>query len=76
MAQTTLRRRGTGSCPSWAEPPDGSPADGGHPQTTDDLRVAVVRQQRVVQSLIYAGCAAFVIAGSGLVLVGVRRRPW
>ena len=76
MAQTTLRRRGTGSCPTWAERPDGTPADGGHPQTTDGLRVAAARQQRVTQSLIYVGGAAFVIAGSGLVLVGVRRRLW
>jgi len=143
MAQSTFRRRGTGSCPSAAERPDGSPVDGCHPRTTalavsvllmsvlgylaatlavsmaedatrrpseqtaaiqlaeyrhtapghpdvvgnadsnnvdgvpvDELRVDTVRQQRMAQSLIYAGGAAFVLAGSGLILVGVRRRLW
>jgi hypothetical protein len=41
-----------------------------------ELRVDTVRQQRMAQSLIYAGGAAFVLAGSGLILVGVRRRLW
>jgi hypothetical protein len=75
MAQTRLRRRGTGSCPTRPERPDGSPADGGRPGTTDDLHVDAVRQQRMTQSLIY-DVGAFVIAGSGLLLAGVRRRLW
>ena len=95
MAQSTFRRRGTGSCPPGVERPDGSPVDGVHPHTTAgrrvdasngdrdnldgapaDLRVDTVRQRRLAQSLIYAGGAAFVIAGCGLLLVGARRRLW
>lgn len=30
MAQSILRRRGTGPCPTRAEQADGSPADGRH----------------------------------------------
>lgn len=42
----------------------------------DDVRVETVRQQRLARSLILGGGAALVIAGSGLLLVGVRRRLW
>ncbi len=140
MAQSTIRRRGTGSCPTGVERPDGSPVDGVRPcasalavsvllasvlgtvaanravttvvttayiaggppepaaprlidyggvtpRRTDssnsrdgapvnDGRVGTASQRRLAQSLIYAGGAALVIAGSGLLLVGVRRRLW
>jgi hypothetical protein len=42
----------------------------------DDVRVETLRQRRLAQSLIYAGGVALVVAGSGLLLVGVRRRLW
>jgi hypothetical protein len=42
----------------------------------DDLRVETVRQDRLAHSLIFASAGALAIAGSGLLLVGVRRRLW
>jgi hypothetical protein len=54
---------------------DSSNSRGGAP-VDDDLRVETVRQRWLAQSLIYTGGAALVIAGSGLLLVGVRRRLW
>jgi hypothetical protein len=41
-----------------------------------DNAVETIRQRRLAHSLIYAGGAALAIAGSGLLLVGARRRLW
>jgi len=41
-----------------------------------DLAVETIRQRRFAHSLIYAGGGALAIAGSGLLLVGARRRLW
>jgi hypothetical protein len=96
MAQSTFRRRGTGSCPHGDEPPDGSPVDAGHPRATagrpdsagntdrddidgaptDNLLAHAVRQQRLADSLSYAGGATSVIGGSGPLLVGAHRGLW
>ncbi len=92
MAQTTLRRRGTGSCPPGAERPDGSPAGGGHPHTTAGHRVDTsngdrdnldgapanlrVDTLRQRRRLRYARAAAVVVTGSALLLIRACRRLW